>query len=39
LEVPGGRVDQGSQELVLRTMGRIESAAGFRALIVANQNG
>ena len=39
LELPGGRVDQGSRELVLRTMGRVESAAGFRDLIVANQNG
>jgi HAE1 family hydrophobic/amphiphilic exporter-1 len=39
LEVPGGRVDQGNRELVLRTMGRIENAAGFRELIVANQNG
>jgi len=39
LEMPGGRVDQGSRELVLRTMGRVETAAGFRDLIVANQNG
>jgi len=39
LELPGGRVDQGSRELVLRTMGRVETAAGFRELIVANQNG
>ena len=39
LEVPGGRVDQGNRELVLRTMGRIENAAGFRDLIVTNQNG
>lgn len=39
LEVPGGRVDQGSRELVLRTMGRVENAAGFRDLILANQNG
>ncbi len=39
LELPGGRVDQGSRELVLRTMGRVETAAGFRELIVANQRG
>jgi HAE1 family hydrophobic/amphiphilic exporter-1 len=39
LELPGGRVDQGSRELVLRTMGRVETAAGFRELIVANQHG
>ena len=29
LELPGGRVDQGPQELVLRTMGRIESSEDF----------
>jgi len=39
LELPGGRVDQGSRELVLRTMGRVETPDGFRELIVANQNG
>lgn len=39
LELPGGRVDQGSRELVLRTMGRVERTAGFLDLIVANQNG
>ena len=38
LELPGGRVDQGSRELVLRTMGRMETPAAFRDLIVANQN-
>ena len=36
LELPGGRVDQGSRELVLRTMGRVERTAGFLDLIVAN---
>jgi len=39
LELPGGRVDQGSRELVLRTMGRVESPTGFLNLIVANQDG
>ncbi|MGA2797523.1 MAG: efflux RND transporter permease subunit, partial [Thermoguttaceae bacterium] len=39
LELPGGRVDQGDRELVLRTMGRVENVAGFLDLIVANQNG
>jgi hydrophobic/amphiphilic exporter-1 (mainly G- bacteria), HAE1 family len=38
IELPGGRVDQGDRELVLRTMGRVENAAGFLNLIVANQN-
>ncbi|MCY2995451.1 MAG: efflux RND transporter permease subunit [Planctomycetota bacterium] len=39
LELPGGRVDQGSRELVLRTMGRVEKTSGFLELIVANHNG
>jgi HAE1 family hydrophobic/amphiphilic exporter-1 len=39
LELPGGRVDQGPQELVLRTMGRMQSAAEFENLIVANRDG
>jgi HAE1 family hydrophobic/amphiphilic exporter-1 len=39
IELPGGRVDQGNRELVLRTMGRVGSAAGFLDLIVANQHG
>ncbi len=39
LELPGGRVDQGDRELVLRTMGRVENAQGFLDLIVANQHG
>ena len=39
LELPGGRVDQGDRELVLRTMGRVGDAGGFRDLIVANQGG
>ncbi len=39
LELPGGRVDQGSRELVLRTMGRVETTAGFLDLIVANHAG
>ncbi len=39
LEVPGGIVDQGSKELVLRTRGRIEQSEKFNDLIVANRNG
>jgi hydrophobic/amphiphilic exporter-1 (mainly G- bacteria), HAE1 family len=38
-EVPGGLVDQGSRELVLRTLGRIESPDQFNELIVVNRNG
>jgi HAE1 family hydrophobic/amphiphilic exporter-1 len=39
LEVPGGRIDQGARELVLRTLGRLNSAAEFNDLIVANRKG
>jgi HAE1 family hydrophobic/amphiphilic exporter-1 len=39
LEVPGGRVDQGSRELVLRTLGRLRTEKEFNDLIVANRGG
>jgi hydrophobic/amphiphilic exporter-1 (mainly G- bacteria), HAE1 family len=39
LEVPGGRIDQGSRELVLRTLGRLKTEQEFNNLIVANRNG
>ena len=39
LEVPGGIVDQGQREMVLRTLGRIPTAQKFNDLIVANRNG
>jgi len=39
LELPGGRVDQGPQEQVLRIMGRMALPADFADLVVANQNG
>ncbi len=39
LELPGGRVDQSSRELVLRTMGRVQIPSQFRDVIVANING
>src|SRR3954471_10018609 len=39
LEVPGGRIDQGARELVLRTLGRLNTAAEFNAMIIANRNG
>lgn len=38
-EQPGGRVDYGLSESVLRTMGRIERAEDFSRLIVANRKG
>ena len=39
LEQPGGRIDQGSRELVLRTLGRLNTAGQFDELIVANKGG
>jgi len=38
-EQPGGRIDQGPRELVLRTMGRVRDPADFADLIVANRGG
>jgi HAE1 family hydrophobic/amphiphilic exporter-1 len=38
-EQPGGRMDQGRSEKVVRTMGRIDQPADFAKLIVANRNG
>ena len=39
IEIPGGRVDQGQKELILRTMGRIERAEDFGELIVGSAQG
>jgi HAE1 family hydrophobic/amphiphilic exporter-1 len=38
-EQPGGRVEQGLSETVLRTMGRLDDSSQFESLIVANRNG
>jgi HAE1 family hydrophobic/amphiphilic exporter-1 len=39
LEVPGGILEQGSREMVLRTLGRVARAEDFNDLIVANRKG
>jgi HAE1 family hydrophobic/amphiphilic exporter-1 len=39
VEIPGGRVDQGSRELALRTMGRVERSQEFGSIIVAERAG
>src|SRR2546427_586246 len=39
LELPGGRVDQNSRELILRTMGRVDNVNQFGDIIVANVAG
>ncbi|MEI8018196.1 MAG: efflux RND transporter permease subunit [Schlesneria sp.] len=39
IEVPGGIVNQGSRELVLRTLGRMQTSDQFNELIVTNREG
>ncbi|MFM7131024.1 MAG: efflux RND transporter permease subunit, partial [bacterium] len=39
LEVPGGRIDQGAREVVLRTLGRLNTAEEFGNLIITNRGG
>ena len=39
IEVPGGRVDQGRRELVLRTLGRVNTAKEFNDVIVSTRGG
>ncbi|MCI0363666.1 MAG: efflux RND transporter permease subunit, partial [Phycisphaerales bacterium] len=36
VEVPGGRIDQGPNELVLRTLGRFENVRDFETMVVGN---
>ena len=35
IEVPGGRIDQGSREMVLRTLGRMQKVPDFQNLIIS----
>jgi HAE1 family hydrophobic/amphiphilic exporter-1 len=39
VEIPGGRVDEGRRELVLRTMGRIDKPRDFENVVVASVRG
>ncbi len=39
IEEPGGRIDQGPRELVVRTLGRLNTAAEFDGLIITGRNG
>ncbi|HMC27974.1 MAG TPA: efflux RND transporter permease subunit, partial [Verrucomicrobiae bacterium] len=39
LELPEGRVDQGTRELVVRTLGRMPAVKNFNDLVVANFGG
>ncbi|MBP1604437.1 MAG: acriflavin resistance protein, partial [Acidobacteria bacterium] len=37
LEIPGGRIESGRQELMVRTRGRLESPDAFNAIVVAQR--
>src|SRR6476469_1673136 len=39
IEVPGGTVEQGKGQLLLRTLGRVDAAADFNDIVVATRNG
>ncbi len=39
VEIPGGRVDQNSRELTLRTLGRVQRVADFGELHIGNRGG
>ncbi|MBI4669619.1 MAG: Flp pilus assembly complex ATPase component TadA, partial [Elusimicrobia bacterium] len=39
IEIPGGRVENGRREWVLRTLGRIRSASDFEKVVVTEING
>lgn len=39
IDVPGGTIEQGKAQLLLRTLGRIDAASEFQRIIVATVNG
>ena len=39
VEIPGGTVEQGKGQLLLRTLGRVEAAQDFNSIVVATRNG
>jgi len=39
VEIPGGAVEQGKGQLLLRTMGRIDATEEFNNIVVATKNG
>src|SRR5260221_11460478 len=39
VEIPGGAVEQGKGQLLLRTMGRIDAASDFNNVVVATKSG
>lgn len=39
IEVPGGHIEQGPREMVVRTLGRLSNATEFNNIIIANRGG
>ncbi|MGH9940951.1 MAG: efflux RND transporter permease subunit [Pyrinomonadaceae bacterium] len=39
MEVPGGRIDEGTRELTVRTMGRITNPAEFNSVVISSRGG
>ena len=39
IEIPGGTVEQGKSELLLRTLGRIDATEDFNNIVIATKNG
>jgi hydrophobe/amphiphile efflux-1 (HAE1) family protein len=39
VEIPGGTVEQGKGQLLLRTLGRVDASASFNDIVVATRNG
>ena len=39
VEIPGGAVEQGKGQLLLRTLGRIDASQDFNNIVVATMNG
>jgi HAE1 family hydrophobic/amphiphilic exporter-1 len=39
VEIPGGTVEQGKGQLLLRTLGRVDVAADFNEIVIANRDG
>jgi hydrophobic/amphiphilic exporter-1 (mainly G- bacteria), HAE1 family len=39
IEIPGGTIEQGKGQLLLRTLGRVDASADFNNIVVATKNG
>jgi HAE1 family hydrophobic/amphiphilic exporter-1 len=38
VEIPGGTIEQGKGQLLLRTLGRVDAAANFNDIVIASRN-